>query len=144
MKEHSSPFLSRFVARESDWTALIFHCKKCSWIKKKETYNCSYRREQKLCLFPCPRIAPGDVLVRMVVCINNCSFLAVECKLCWRAGNRPLCKAEARVRERWREAAGRKFTFIFSNLESFSSVFDIFNYADVEPIPRTKEVRITG
>jgi len=23
-------------------------------------------------------------------------------------------------------------------------MFDIFNYADVEPIPRTKEVRITG
>lgn len=61
-----------------------------------------------------------------------------------RGWNQALGKAEARARERQSEAAERKFTFIFSNLESFSSLFDIFNYADAEPISRTKKVRIAG
>lgn len=56
-----------------------------------------------------------------------------------RGWNQALGKAEARARESQSEAAGRKFTFIFSNLERFSSPFDIFNYADAEPISRTKQ-----
>lgn len=56
-----------------------------------------------------------------------------------RGWNQALGKAEARARERRSEAAGRKFTFIFSNLERLSSLFDIFNYAGAEPISRTKK-----